>query len=178
MTVPPYACAFVVMYLVPWSSDRRKERGIHIAVLMVIAVIMYALLATLPSTSLHGKYACVCIAVACVYATYPPTHAWAANNFGNETKRAIGMGIYTALGNLGSIAGTWIYPSTDAPQFRKGHFICMGLAIATAVLSLGNSLVLGFSNRQKDKRFGKPIPGASVDVTELADEAPHFRYIT
>ena len=119
-----------------------------------------------------------CVAVACVYATYPPTHAWAANNFGNETKRAIGMGLYTAIGNLGSIAGSWVYPSNEAPQFKEGHFICMALAIATAVLSLSNSLVLGAINRRRDKKYGKPFPGASIDVTELADESPHFRFYT
>jgi MFS transporter, ACS family, DAL5 transporter family protein len=178
MTVPPYACAFALMFLASWSSDRRKERGIHIAVLMSVGTIAYALLATLPETQLKGKYACVCIAVACVYATYPPTHAWAANNFGNETKRAVGMGLYTAIGNLGSIAGTWFYPATDAPQFRKGHFVCMGLAIATAVLSLANSYILGRINKYRDEKFGKPVPGASVDVTELADKSPHFRFIT
>jgi len=52
------------------------------------------MLATLDETSLHGKGACMCIAVACVSATYSPSHAWAANDFGNETKRAIGMGLY------------------------------------------------------------------------------------
>jgi len=178
MTVPPYACAFVLMYATSWSSDRFRERGIHIAVLMVVATIAYALLATLPESQLRGKYACVCIAVACVYATFPPTHAWAANNFGNETKRAVGMGLYTAIGNLGSIAGTWFYPATDAPQFRRGHLICMALAIATAVLSLANSLALAAINRYRDRKYGKPTPGKSVDVTDLADENPGFRFIT
>ncbi|KAH8879519.1 MFS general substrate transporter, partial [Thozetella sp. PMI_491] len=177
MTVPPYATAFIVMLAASWSSDYFKERGIHITVLMVVAAIAYALLATLPESQLTGKYVCVCIAVACVYATYPPTHAWAANNFGNETKRAIGMGMYTAMGNLGSIAGTFFYPTTDAPQFRKGHFVCMALAVATAILSIGNSWALRRINQDRDRKYGKPLPGASVDVTELADESPDFRYI-
>lgn len=88
------------------------------------------------------------------------------------------MGIYTALGNCGSIAGTWIYPATEAPVFKKGHFICMTLAIATAVLALSNSMILGAINRYRDKKHGKPIPSVSVDVTELADESPHFRFFT
>ncbi|KAJ5815487.1 hypothetical protein N7474_007264 [Penicillium riverlandense] len=178
MTVPPYACAFVLMFVASWSSDRFRDRGRHIAVLMCIATIAYALLATLPESKLGGKYACVCIAVACVYATYPPTHAWAANNFGNETKRSIGMGLYTAIGNLGSIAGTWFYPSTDGPQFRKGHFVCMGLAIATAAFALANHFALKAINKRRDKIYGKPVPGMPVDVTELADKAPMFRFIT
>lgn len=59
MTVPPYACAFALMFIVSWNSDRVKERGIHITVLMVVAAVMYALLATLPQDMLQGKYACV-----------------------------------------------------------------------------------------------------------------------
>ena len=88
------------------------------------------------------------------------------------------MGLYTALGNLGSIAGTFFYPSTDGPLFKKGHFICMGLSIATAVFALANHLVLEAINRRRDKKYGKPVPGVPVDVSELADGAPMFRFIT
>ncbi|KAB8237556.1 major facilitator superfamily domain-containing protein [Aspergillus alliaceus] len=166
MTVPPYAAAFILMLVTSYSSDHFRERGTHITGLMIVATIAYALLATLPEHQLKGKYACVCIAVACVYATYPPSHAWAANNFGNETKRAIGMGYYMALGNLGR------------PQFKKGHFICMGLAIATGIIALGNSLLLRAINNYRDRKFGKPEAGVAVDVTDLADNSPMFRFIT
>lgn len=88
------------------------------------------------------------------------------------------MGLYTAIGNLGSIAGSWIYPSTEAPQFRQGHFICMALALATAVLSLANNRILAAINKHRDEKYGKPVPGASVDVTQLADDSPHFRFFT
>jgi predicted MFS family arabinose efflux permease len=178
MTVPPYACAFVLMYTASWSSDHHRERGFHCAALAGVAAVAYALLAFLPESQLGGKYACICIAVGCVYATYPPSHAWAVNNFGNETKRAVGIGMYTALGNLGSIAGTWFYPSTDAPNFRKGHLICMSLAIATAAFSLINKFALRAANSRKDKKYGKPEAGMSIDVTELADDSPSFRFIT
>lgn len=178
MTVPPYACAFVLMYVMSVSSDHFRERGLHITGLAMVATIAYALLATLPESALHGKYGCICVSVACVYATYPPSHAWAANNFGNETKRAVGMGVYTALGNFGSIAGSFFYPSSDGPQFRKGHYLSMGMAIATAVFALSNSMALRYVNRQKDKKYGKAAEGVPVNVSELADAAPHFRYIT
>ncbi|OAA66453.1 Major facilitator superfamily domain, general substrate transporter [Niveomyces insectorum RCEF 264] len=176
MSVPPYACAFVVMYIVSWLSDRYRLRGLPIIVLATIAGVMYALLGTLPESNLKGKYACVCIAVACVYGTYPLTHAWANNNLGNETKRSVGMGYYTAIGNLGSIAGTWLFPASDAPQFRNGHLTCMALSFATGLLTVLNVYLLWRSNRRRDRLYGKPAPGVPVDLTELADLAPHFRY--
>lgn len=177
MTVPPYACAFVLMYTVSWLSDRYRKRGLPIVIVMTIAGIAYALLGTLPQSKLKGKYACMCIAVACVYATYPPSHAWAINNFGNETKRAVGAGVYTAIGNCGSIAGSWIYPSTDGPQFRQGHLACMALCFLTAICAGLNSYLLWKTNQRRDKLHGKPVPGQTVDISELADRAPHFRFI-
>ncbi|CAD6584916.1 MAG: hypothetical protein ASARMPRED_001947 [Alectoria sarmentosa] len=178
MTVPPYAVAFVLMFIISYSSDRCRDRGLHITGLMIVAAIAYVLLATLPQSQLHGKYACVCIAVACVYATYPPTHAWAANNFGNGTKRAIGLGMYTAIGNCGSVAGTYFYPSTEAPQFHKGHYLCFAMSLATAVLAFTNHWVLGRINKARDERCGKVREGESVDVSEMADESLGFRFIT
>ena len=75
MTVPIYACAFALMMTTSYLSDRYRRRGIPIAILMIIGGICYALLATLDDKHIKGKYGCVCIAVACVYATYPPSHA-------------------------------------------------------------------------------------------------------
>jgi hypothetical protein len=54
----------------------------------------------------------------------------------------------------------------------------MGLAVFTAALALVNSLVLQRINRSRDERHGKVVPGAVVDVTELGDESPGFRYVT
>ncbi|QKX53142.1 uncharacterized protein TRUGW13939_00218 [Talaromyces rugulosus] len=178
MTVPPYACAFGLMLLTSYSSDRFRDRGLHMVALSTLAGVAYICLATLGEDQLHAKYAMVCIAVACVYSTYPPTHAWTANNFGNETKRAIGMGIYTSIGNLGSIAGSFFFPSTDGPQFRKGHWVCFAMCVATAVLSLTNHCILERINRYRDEKYGKPDPNVVIDVSEEADRNVMFRFIT
>ncbi|EED12602.1 conserved hypothetical protein [Talaromyces stipitatus ATCC 10500] len=167
MTAPPYASAFILMFLASYSSDHFCNRGRHVTILMsistIISTIAYALFATLPEANLHGKYACVCIAVACVYATYPPTQAWVANNFGNETKRPISMGLYTALGNLG---------------LRRGISFTWGLSIATAVLALASHMLLEAIDKRRDKKYRRPVPGQSLDVSEFADSAPMFRFIT
>ena len=85
--------------------------------------------------------------------------------------------MYTAIGNMGSIAGSFFYPATDAPAYRKGHYLAFGMSLSAAVLALSNSLILRALNRHRDKKYGTPEPGVIVDVTEDADE-PMFRYIT
>ena len=87
------------------------------------------------------------------------------------------MGAFTALGNLGSIAGAYFYPSTEAPLYRRGHYVCFAMALCAAVFALGNSLLLQAINRKRDMEFGT-VEGEAPDVTELADGHPMFRYIT
>jgi predicted MFS family arabinose efflux permease len=166
------------MFITSYTSDRFKDRGIHISVLSIISAICYIVMANLSDDAFHAKYALICLSTACVYSTYPPSHAWAANNFGNETKRAVGMGLYTALGNCGSIAGSFFYPSTDAPVYRMGHYLSFGMSLAALVFALSNHLILRAMNRYRDRKHGKPVAGLALDVTDDADNLPMFRFIT
>jgi sugar phosphate permease len=179
MTVPPYAIAFMVMYLASQISDRLLLRGPPITILLLVSAAAYAVLASLPSTPSKqpAKYASMCIAVTTVYATYPLTHAWPANNFGNETKRAVGLGVYTAIGNLGSIAGTWFYPAGDAPQFRRGHWLCVGMALAGAAFAAGNSLLLAVANRGRERMAERADEDPHRDGDERVEGSKKFRYI-
>ena len=88
------------------------------------------------------------------------------------------MGLYTAIGNTGSIAGSFFYPTTDGPVYRNGHYLSFGMSLAALIFSLANSLILGAASRRRDERYGKPVPGLAIDVTENADNLPMFRCIT
>lgn len=88
------------------------------------------------------------------------------------------MGIYTSIGNLGSIAGSFFFPSNEGPQFRKGHWVCFAMSVATAVLSFTNHCILEYINRRRDKTHGKPDPDVVIDVSEEADRNVMFRFIT
>ena len=88
------------------------------------------------------------------------------------------MGLYTAIGNCGSIAGSFFYPDTDAPEYRRGHYLAFGMSLAALIFSLSNSLILRAVNKHRDRKHGKPVPGLAIDVTDDADNLPMFRFIT
>jgi hypothetical protein len=88
------------------------------------------------------------------------------------------MGLYTAIGNCGSIAGSFFYPSTDAPGYRMGHYLSFGMSLTALVFALSNHLALHALNRSRDRKHGKPIAGLALDVTDDADNLPMFRFIT
>jgi hypothetical protein len=78
---------------------------------------------------------------------------------------------------MGSIAGSWFYPSTDAPQYCMGHYLCSAMSVTTAAITLTNTLVLHRINHRPDQLYGKPLKGQSIDVSEDADANPIFRYM-
>lgn len=59
MTVPPYACVLVLMFIVSYSSNHFEERGIHITVVASISAIWYILLANLPQHLSKARYALI-----------------------------------------------------------------------------------------------------------------------
>ena len=52
-----------------------------------------------------------------------------------------------------------------------------GTTFVTAGMALSNPLVLGAINRRRDRLYGTLLRGPTVDVSELADKSPHFRFI-
>lgn len=85
--------------------------------------------------------------------------------------------MYTAIGNCGSFAATYFYQSSEAPQFRRGHYLYFAMSLATAVLAFRDHLPLGRVNRARDEGDGKVREGESVGVSEMADESLDFRFI-
>jgi hypothetical protein len=74
----------------------------------------------------------------------------------------------------------FFYPSTAAPQFRRGPFPYMGMAIAAGSFVLGNSMALRYANSRRDRKYGKPEKGVPVDVSELGrcEFAFQIRYLS
>ena len=60
MQAPASAIGLIVSLTLAWSSDRRKERGIHIAIAMILSFIGCMWLALVPSSAgkrvLYGGY--------------------------------------------------------------------------------------------------------------------------
>jgi hypothetical protein len=78
MSVPPFVCGAVGLYLCALSSDHRKERGYHIIAGIAISLIGLVITVTVHS---HGaKYAGLCILLFGSYVSAPLTVAWLSGN--------------------------------------------------------------------------------------------------
>ncbi|KAF7964625.1 hypothetical protein HWV62_4768, partial [Athelia sp. TMB] len=93
LTVPPYACAAVMLTLFAYSSDRLQSRGFFMAASSSIAGIGYILLLTVLQ-NVHVKYFAVFCICGGTYTTIGIAIAWFAHNLGSETKKATGIPMF------------------------------------------------------------------------------------
>ncbi|CEL56544.1 putative transporter C1039,04 OS=Schizosaccharomyces pombe (strain 972 / ATCC 24843) GN=SPAC1039.04 PE=3 SV=1 [Rhizoctonia solani AG-1 IB] len=71
MTVPPYACACIVMVLVAKASDYFRIRGPFAAASLALSGIGYTILLTVPTTATKVRYAAIVLAVTGTYSGFP-----------------------------------------------------------------------------------------------------------
>jgi predicted MFS family arabinose efflux permease len=114
MSVPPYVCGAVGLYLFAISSDRFKERGYHIFVGLLITLV--GLIITVTAHSHGAKYAGLCILLFGSYVSAPLTVAWLSGNTPEPGKRALVLGV-NGFGNLSGVIGAQLFRASYAPGY-------------------------------------------------------------
>jgi len=175
LTVPNYAVAAVVLVGTCWISDRRQSRGIYLFIMSLVGVVGFLLL--LFVQNVHVRYFATFCIVSGTYACIGVTIAWYSHNLGSETKRAAGIPIYMGIGQCGSILGSHIFLATEGPKYILGFAVCCALEGIVAICAVILSVSYRIENKRRDRLYGKSVLNEKVDVSELADQAPGFRYI-
>ncbi|CAE6480978.1 unnamed protein product [Rhizoctonia solani] len=177
MTVPPYACACIMMMIIAKTSDRLNIRGPFVAAALALSGIGYTILLTVPTTATKVRYGAIILAVTGTYSGFPVSISWTVWNGGSQTRRGVNMAMLNTIGQCMSILGSYIYPSHEGPAYIRGFSICCGFAWWGVVLAISLSLLLGFENRRRDSYEGKPVIGEEIDTSSYADKAKGFRYV-
>jgi hypothetical protein len=83
------------------------------------------------------------------------------NNLGGPAKRAMGIGYMTGIGNMGGIAGSFIFIEKEAPTYPVGFGASLGFAAAGVLAALTLEFILWTINKKNDK---------------MGDKSPLFKY--
>ncbi|KAI0760249.1 MFS general substrate transporter [Fomes fomentarius] len=175
LTVPPYAVAAVVLFMVCYAADRMQSRGVFVAGASVVGAIGYAILLAVPSNNHVRYFATFCITSG-TYISIGVIIAWFAHNLGSETKKAAGLPLYMVIGQCGSVLGSHLFPATEGPRYLKGFAVICGLSSLAAIVAVVLTISYRMENRRRDRKYGRPEYNAPVDTSVLADKAPDFRY--
>lgn len=146
-SVPPYAVACVLTFVVAYASDRLWLRGPVILAVLPIAIIGYAVIATVKNT--HVKYGMLFLMATGQYCSVPAILVWLTGNSSGHYKRATVSGLQLAVANCGGFVAAWIYPTTQAPAYKRSHYIILGLLCYAWIAVLANTLYCAWINKRK-----------------------------
>lgn len=62
-------------------------------------------------------YFALCLACVGFYPIPPTVNAWLIGNTAPQNKRAMAIGYFVGLGNIGGIFGSFIYRDSEAPRY-------------------------------------------------------------
>ncbi|KAJ9606447.1 hypothetical protein H2200_009408 [Cladophialophora chaetospira] len=155
MSVPPYICGAVGLYLFALSSDRRKERGYHIFVGLLITLIGLIITVT---TKRHGaKYAGLCILLFGSYVSAPLTVAWLSGNTPEPGKRALVLGV-NGFGNLSGVIGSQLFRPSYAPDYLIPFYVTLAFIAVALAGYLAYRFTLAAVNKRRQAKLARMTP--------------------
>ncbi|KAH7133977.1 major facilitator superfamily domain-containing protein [Dactylonectria macrodidyma] len=174
MTAPIYGTAYICLLITAALSDKFRVRGIPIMIGGLIAGTGYICLGVLHHDT--ARYIACFLAVTGTYMAFPIVLTWITSTFAGDTKAGVGIGIVIAVTHAVGVAASNIYPTSDAPQYLMGNSVASALTFTTAVGAGLMSFLLLNENRRRDRIYGRPEVGISVDMGGDADKVPDYRY--
>ncbi|KAI2480457.1 MFS 1 domain containing protein [Pyrenophora tritici-repentis] len=177
MSVPPFICGAIGLYLFALSSDYRKERGYHIIVGIFISLI--GLIITVTTLSHGAQYAGLCILLFGSYISAPLTLAWLSGNNPEPGKRSVVVGV-NGFGNFAGVIGSQLYKKRYAPRYLTPFYATLGFVVAALVGYIAYKFILKAVNAKKlQMASGKTAEQAEaerLDGTRYADAKWTFLY--
>jgi len=179
LTVPPYACSFVVSILSSYFSDKYKQRSAMAIGSSLLAAAGYAIF--LGTGNKHSDYGALFLQIVGVYSAAPCLSTWNSNNVQPHFRRASAIAMAFMATNVGGIVSTWIF--TGPPRFRTASCINLAFSLGLAAMCFVVVLQLRSANLRKQAevaRLEREDPGGAWDSLaerhRLGDRHPRFEY--
>ncbi|KAK0705671.1 major facilitator superfamily domain-containing protein [Lasiosphaeris hirsuta] len=199
LTVPVWFATFLISVCVTFTSAKTRDRSIHIFCLMLLSATGNAI--ATGSTALPARFfAMFLMPMGAVSACKSPVllgtivsqHladapsdqillAWIANSFPRPTvKRSASLAIANMFGNTASIYGSYMYPSSTAPQYVPGGSTNAVVCLLVGSLAIALRYIHKWENKKLEKAEREDAANAEAGVTADADvdrRALGFRYV-
>ncbi|KAF7721586.1 hypothetical protein EC973_004457 [Apophysomyces ossiformis] len=153
LTVPSFFINLIFSILIAKSSDYYGEVALHALIGTLWSLIGFIALEFLPDNA--GRWSWY--GAALFTASSPSWHgmqiAWMSSNIAPVGKRALALGAVIGAANINGVPGSQIYQDSDAPRYRTGNWINIGLTIATIFLFLFQRFRYSLTNVWREKKW-------------------------
>lgn len=163
LTAPPYLFAFFASIGVAVSSSKFEERGLHIAIPMLISTVGNILVIALPLSNVAGRYTAMFMLTIGSYCSFNLSFAWLASTIPRpRIKRAAALSLVNGLANASHFFSPYFFLDSDAPRYINGGSTIAAFSFAVACGAISIKFVLKWQNRVMDRldEEDKPYEGS------------------
>ncbi|TCD70506.1 hypothetical protein EIP91_003267 [Steccherinum ochraceum] len=171
LSVPPYACAFVVAMVASAISDRLEHRFFFAIGGVFLTIAGQAILNTVHHNT-NLQYAALFMVASGNYTTMPIVLCWFSMNVRGHLERGISIGWQIGFGGIGGIISSYAFLAKDAPEYRTGYRICIAFQCVTALAITLYYIGVSFENRRQKTDTVDQLEGGD------SDSIVPFRYYT
>ncbi|KAH7010185.1 high-affinity nicotinic acid transporter [Ilyonectria destructans] len=170
LSVPVYLLGGISFFAAALVGDKWGLRGSVLLVLDIFAVVGYAILLGVESSSVQ-YLACFMIAIP-LYCGPGLNETWIVNNTAPHYRRATALGFSQAIGNVAGVVAPQVY--RQAP-YRLGHWSSLVSTIISMALISVQLFHFKLENRKKDQIARGERPDDRKTV--VGEDNLEFRYV-
>ena len=177
MACPPYVFGVVLVIITGYTSDRYKQRYLHVVAGTLVAMVALVCLITIEDP--HVRYWFYFLQMA-MFIPVNQIWTWSANNFAGNNRRSVSTAILNCGANIGGAISGQIYRTEWKPRYLNAHYIMLGAYTLGLVFATVLYFTYKAENARRDREHGVRQPGdmEGVDLGDLGDKHPDFRYYT
>ena len=150
--------------LFAFVSDATHHRYLYIMLANCVSIAGIAILLSI-HTDYKTEYAAIFLVAMGIYSAMPTAICWFSMNQRGHRRRAIATGIQIGMGEIGGIISTFLFPAKEAPLWRTGYGVVMGMLCLSSVMATGYFLACWRENRSLESE--KDEDGVSGSVGEF-----------
>ncbi|KAG1756994.1 major facilitator superfamily domain-containing protein [Suillus lakei] len=170
LCAPPWVFASMVAVALTWYSDKKQRRSKYIVVSNALGALAFIM--SIFTMNKAVRYISLFI-MAQVLAGCLVLWGWISNTFFREpAKRAVAIALINALGQIGNVVGSYVWPSIWGPTYRYSYVVCLAALGVSTGMSGGMYLYLKHLNEQIE-RYERD----AKDTKEEVRDPSGFRYL-
>ncbi|KAF4983915.1 hypothetical protein FZEAL_792 [Fusarium zealandicum] len=149
LTAPSAALQIITMLGLAYSSEYFNERSFHCLFGEIWALPLFTALLTIPDGGREwGRFSIITMISGYPY-FHPLVSSWLSENTFDVKKRAIAAATYNVIVQIGSVIGSQIYRSWDAPYYKTGNKVCISMLCLSVVVFLVQRQYMIHLNKKK-----------------------------
>ena len=151
LTIPSAVIQIITMLGLAYSSEFFNERTFHCVFGEFWSLPLLAALLTIPDGGREwSRFSLITLISGYPY-FHPIVSAWISENTFDVKKRAITAATYNVIVQIGSLIGSQIYRSYDAPYYKQGNKVLISICALSVVVFLAQSQWLKLLNKRKER---------------------------